>query len=198
MDIEGGAKSVPNKILVPLLEKASLEDISDDFMLEKWANLLASSSAGQEVQPRFVSILSEMTGGQAQLLDALKSCSPRGRPTTYYTRQLATESFESEVKRISGAHGVTREALTEFAHGQDGLCYLFYEDDIPNTEAFSLEGFDAGESLLQLESLGLVWVFATWILAHHHENHFKRHFYIRALLSPLGAAFVEACSPAED
>jgi hypothetical protein len=36
---------VPNKILVPLIEMASIESADDDFMLDRWANLLASASA---------------------------------------------------------------------------------------------------------------------------------------------------------
>src|SRR5262245_44976769 len=35
---------VPPKILVLALEKASLEDASDDVMVERWANLLASAA----------------------------------------------------------------------------------------------------------------------------------------------------------
>lgn len=197
LKMEGSSRAVPNKILVPLLEKASLEEISDDFMVDRWANLLASSSSEQNVQPRFVSILAEMTTPQAVLLELVKSNSPRGRPPDYYTRQLAEDSFASEIKSISGAREVTHAALIKFAKERDGLCYVFYEDDIPNTEAFSLEGFEDGENLLQLESLGLVWVFASWILAHYQENRFKKHFYVRSFLSPLGSAFVEACSPSD-
>jgi hypothetical protein len=120
--------------------------------------------------------------------------SPSGRPPDYYTRQLATEGFKLEVDRLSDTNEVTQDALEKFATEQDGLSYVFYEDDIPNTEAFSLEGFEDGEDLLQLESVGLVWVFASWVFTHHHDNHYKKHFYVRAFLSPLGSAFVEACS----
>jgi hypothetical protein len=35
------ASHVPNKILIPLIEKASNEAFDDSFMLDKWANLLA-------------------------------------------------------------------------------------------------------------------------------------------------------------
>lgn len=61
-------KYIPTKILVPLLEAASLEDPKDTEMHERWANLLVSSSADGGIEPRFVSILKEITGRQARLL----------------------------------------------------------------------------------------------------------------------------------
>ncbi len=60
---------VPRKILVPALEKASLEDAADDTMIEQWANLLASAAQDVKVQPRFVGILGELAGTQARCLE---------------------------------------------------------------------------------------------------------------------------------
>jgi hypothetical protein len=60
---------VPAKILVPALEKASLEAPADDVMIRRWAELLASASQQLEVQPRFVSILGELAGRQAECLE---------------------------------------------------------------------------------------------------------------------------------
>jgi hypothetical protein len=59
---------LPNKFLVPFLEKASLEEL-ESVMIERWADLLASSSANPpSAHPRFVQILSELRGTEAQLL----------------------------------------------------------------------------------------------------------------------------------
>lgn len=60
-------KAVPLKILVPLLDGASLE--RDDDLQEKWAGLLASATAGNEVHPRYPKILAELTSVEAQVLD---------------------------------------------------------------------------------------------------------------------------------
>jgi hypothetical protein len=60
---------VPRKILVPALEKASLEDSEDQTMIELWANLLASATQKVSVQPRFVGILEEIAGAQAKCLE---------------------------------------------------------------------------------------------------------------------------------
>jgi hypothetical protein len=59
---------VPTKFLMPFLEKASLED-KDGFLIDRWADLLASSSMHPEnAHPRFVQILSELGGAEAKLL----------------------------------------------------------------------------------------------------------------------------------
>jgi Abortive infection alpha len=72
LDIKKGVEHpVPIKILVPLMEAASLEDLGDDFMIEKWANLLASAATSNSVEPRFISILKELQGRQAIIFEAM-------------------------------------------------------------------------------------------------------------------------------
>jgi hypothetical protein len=59
---------LPNKFLIPFLEKASLEE-EGNVMIERWADLLASCSIEpSQAHPRFVQILSEMTADDARLL----------------------------------------------------------------------------------------------------------------------------------
>jgi len=73
---------VPLKALVPLLEHASLEDAGDTTMIEMWANLLASAAMGvQNNVPRYVSILSEINGRQARIIQNImtKGGKPKGR-----------------------------------------------------------------------------------------------------------------------
>src|SRR5271169_5661654 len=66
---KGNVGPVPTKILVPLIEKGSCEDPNDSEMLDRWANLLASASLKIAVQPRFVGILGELAGSQAQCIE---------------------------------------------------------------------------------------------------------------------------------
>ena len=62
---------LPNKFLVPFLEKASLEEI-DSVLVDRWADLLAASSMDPvSAHPRFVQILSEITGNDVDLLRAI-------------------------------------------------------------------------------------------------------------------------------
>lgn len=58
---------MPTKILVPLLEKAALEDSFDRTMIDLWTNLLASACGENSVPPRFVSIVGELNSRQANL-----------------------------------------------------------------------------------------------------------------------------------
>ena len=69
---KGKIRPIPLKALVPLLEKSSLEDPKDATMINLWANLLASAAMGaQSNVPRYVSILSEINGRQARLVQKM-------------------------------------------------------------------------------------------------------------------------------
>jgi uncharacterized Zn finger protein len=61
-------KPVPLKVLIPPLEKGSLEEPNDGEMIERWSALLASAAEGEPVEPRLVSILGELSGRQAKFL----------------------------------------------------------------------------------------------------------------------------------
>jgi hypothetical protein len=61
-------KPIPLKILIPLLELGSQEEVTDDQMIDMWAALLASTAKDSTVAPHFVGILSELNTRQAKLL----------------------------------------------------------------------------------------------------------------------------------
>jgi len=63
---------LPNKILLPLLEKASLENSDDAILIEMWANLIATA-ATEEVTlvSQYVEILSQIASRQALLLEEM-------------------------------------------------------------------------------------------------------------------------------
>lgn len=60
-------KSLNLKVLVPILEGCSLEDDAD--LVSKWAGLLASAAAGDPIPASYPKILSELTPGEARLLN---------------------------------------------------------------------------------------------------------------------------------
>lgn len=62
---------VPNKVLIPLVEAASNEGVDDEYMQDLWANLLASAASKANVEPRFVGILRELHGQQAEIFEQL-------------------------------------------------------------------------------------------------------------------------------
>jgi hypothetical protein len=91
---------VPRKILVPALEKASLEEATDDVMIDRWASLLASAALDIKVQPRFVGILEELAGPQAQCLErvAFNQYSNFNYPATIF-EDSSLEFAEFHVQR---------------------------------------------------------------------------------------------------
>jgi hypothetical protein len=63
-------KSVPLKILLPILENASLED--DEDLRDRWANLLANATMPEgKTHPSFVQVLEGLTSLEAKFLSAI-------------------------------------------------------------------------------------------------------------------------------
>lgn len=63
--------TLPNKFLVPFMEKASLED-GDAILMDRWADLLATcAEEPDKAHPKYVQILSEMTSAEALFLKKL-------------------------------------------------------------------------------------------------------------------------------
>lgn len=57
------------KVLQPFIDGAQLED--DEQMRAKWAGLLASASAGDEVPPAYPRFLAQLSPEEARLLDSI-------------------------------------------------------------------------------------------------------------------------------
>jgi hypothetical protein len=72
--IEKPTQVIPQKFFLPLLEKASLEDISNDTLLDMWANLIATA-ATENVQMlgQYTNILSNIVPKQVHLLTKMLS-----------------------------------------------------------------------------------------------------------------------------
>jgi hypothetical protein len=70
MESQSTLQPISTKLLVPALEKASLEDAGDEFMVDLWANLLVSATAGA-VPPRFPTIIGDLNSNQAKMFVAI-------------------------------------------------------------------------------------------------------------------------------
>ncbi len=74
-------KALPPKFLVPILEKASLEDLDNQKMIDMWANLLATAVTDEvEMLAQYGAVLSEITSDQVHILEQMLSLSDE-RPT---------------------------------------------------------------------------------------------------------------------
>jgi Abortive infection alpha len=63
------AHSVPPRLLLPILEGASIEDEED--LHTKWSALLANAASSDKVHPSYIEILKQLTPDDARLLDEL-------------------------------------------------------------------------------------------------------------------------------
>jgi hypothetical protein len=156
---------VSHKILVPTLEKASLENPSDDVMIERWANLLASAAQKVPVQPRFVGILGELTGSQAKCLEyiAFNHYEDYKYP---YKEFVENDLLFNESVRISEAVTVVHDAIGAVNNLEEIVESVgsFFERPGVFVDAIFCDGhpYSFGDrpcqeqDLLILESLGLI------------------------------------------
>lgn len=91
-------RAVPLKLALPILQGASIEE--DDWLQDQWARLLvnaANKDSGVEVHRSFVSILSELSPLEAQILNVIYDLPfPQYRSVGLITEQLpaAVSKFE--------------------------------------------------------------------------------------------------------
>ncbi|MEQ1650851.1 MAG: Abi-alpha family protein [Hyphomicrobium sp.] len=207
-------QSVPNKIIVPLLEKGSCEELADDQMIERWANLLAAASMRVAVEPRFVSILSELSGKQAELLDsiAFHGASNLNYPARYLADasiELSATSMKRSLNRFLATEIVSLESIeSAFDRIKVGLsrpgALLWFATitDFSNPDDYLqadytdfLQFCDQMEKHASiLESLGLISLAAFDKEMELPGGHFVEVHLQYYHLSELGYCFIEACS----
>lgn len=187
LKIEGQApRPVSTKFLVPLLEKASLEDPDDEEMIDRWATLLASESSRPGINRRWaIDILSAINAWQVKLLDSIaREMNQRDFfRVERFTRNAINDEFEGALEMAGSA--ILESRVREVISDLGGYTLYFDGRNIANTEEFEFKDLLEGPDLLQLESLGLVWLNAGSFVFDR-----ERHFLVSAQLSPLGAQFV--------
>jgi hypothetical protein len=97
LKIEEGIKPIPNKFLVPFMERASLEE-EDSILIDWWANLLRSAAQDETTRnPIFIDILGKMTPRDAIFLERVWAGS------THHEMAIATSlhhRLESSIARL--------------------------------------------------------------------------------------------------
>lgn len=179
---------IPNNTLVPLLEKASLEDPSDKEMIDRWANLLALESSSPGPNRRWcIEILAAIDSAEAQLLDEIwyEHTARAAYDFDNFTSSAAERDFERMASDVSQ---VTEKETKQILSAYYGMSWFFHGDNIAATEEFSVQDLPWGVHLLHLRALGLIWVNASALL----QEDIKC-FVLNAKLSPLGYEFVRIC-----
>lgn len=122
MEIRGiQPKEVPLKILLPILEGASLES-EDENLQDKWANLLTSAASGNSSRPSYPKILSELVQSEAQILDYL------------YAVELKIAERKVELKKIDQEHG-------DFNNSNDRTLLRKKRQEVMDSFAIPRDGF---------------------------------------------------------
>lgn len=120
-------QAIPNKVLVQLLERASLEDPADEFMTDKWAELLASASVDADIPPRIVSILGELRSRDAHLLEQIA----RGNTLKNNARNAAVDARVSILREEfdgldqSFDPRMARDDIEEIMKWENSMDHLF-------------------------------------------------------------------------
>lgn len=179
-------RDIPNKTLVPLLEKASLEDPLDEDMLDRWAALLAAESGFPGPNRRWIiDILASLSGWQARLLNNIASAEPKREffRIERYSRDLSSSEFGATLDLCTGKNvGEIQKLLRRLP----GYTLFFDGADIANTNEFELADMPEAAELLHLDTLGLVLVNAGSFTGSEDRN-----FVLNAQLTPLGFHFTE-------
>lgn len=170
------AQAVPGRILMPLLERASLED--EDSLRAKWVRLLATAATpgAATVLPAYVSILSELSPSEASVLDWIytksKRTSDKGR--VYFSEQL-TSSVENALQVSEAEVEIYVFNLCRLGLLRQGISLdsTWVEDVIDHREGWNPKHNERSSYGRELE-------------VSRDDHKFE--------MTPLGGAFVEACS----
>jgi hypothetical protein len=192
---------VPNKFLVPFLEKASLEE-SDSELIDTWASLLSSAATSFDPHMvRFCTILSEVGPMEVQFLHRLCR-EARGKfrnlsviedaPLLFSTADIsrmvnraikATNSAPENLKSIIGEH--------EIPGGLFLVLGVSLGEDASSEEIHPLDNAKWESSISLLQSLGLV---ENQMFVTGEAGPFS--WYCETVsLTSFGVAFVKACDP---
>ena len=203
---------VPNKLLIPLLEKGSCEEIDDREMINRWANLLAAASLKLAVQPRFIGILGELAGTQAECLErmAFNRCSEFRYPSRIlddsvldFAEYNLRKEFESDVRKLLKAEKHVKKTLERIIHvfNRPGvLLSLAVIAERPpglwsDYDSVAETGIRDEEDLSVLESLGLVrYVAIEFEIVWKRQKRTLTVSISYHHLTALGVRFIEVCA----
>lgn len=191
-DIE--PKRIPLNILIPLLEKASLEDDSQTSLRELWANLLANAAKEPDKKyTRYASMLSELSFSEAKILSDLKKQTSRHE---LFKPDNIGALIHPEINMTWDGSSV--QSLKDLEH-PGRVSFHVHEDLVANTNEVSFSDLEEAVMLLHLHNLGLMKTMSGSFLtpsgAERQDQ--KRIFFICGDITPSGFDFVSSCESTE-
>jgi hypothetical protein len=106
---------VPPRLLLPILEGASIEDEED--LHTKWSALLANAASSGKVHPSYIEILKQLTPDDARLLDKLHDLTQgkNYRRLDYVLRELDEDQHSISFQNL------VRLGLIQITYEVDGM-----------------------------------------------------------------------------
>ncbi|WP_210166762.1 hypothetical protein [Methylobacterium sp. Leaf89] len=195
---------VAPKVLVPLIEKASLE-APEGEMVQRWASLLARAASPGGLPPRLIQIISELEVRQVALLER---ATINGFEMFKNPRQVLRDSavelglnqIEAIVDSVLCDDDATPESIIEafvFSLERPGALYLASSVFSDRTERYDLRvpDLDVVERDIAIcESLGLMKLVRVPVSFDLNEDRFQGQLSF-CHLTALGIELVEACAP---
>jgi hypothetical protein len=187
--------SAPLKFLVPFLEKASLED-EGSKLSERWAELLAKAATSYDSSySKYIDTLAKLDGEDCVILEEIYI----SIPDVFYfgADNFSQPTWIEEItpKGLQKVTGIIRKPQDWSKAGR--LVVALEEKDVPNFQALNMEEFEPGVRLLNLASMGLIWVYSNVHITSNDNVSDRRYFIMLAELTPLGFNFVKACTDDE-
>ena len=213
--------AIPNRVLVPLLENASLLEKDDAELAAAWSGLLTSAALGNRANHRvYTDVLSKLSPEHLQIMERLAK---GDRPS-----QMEDVEYDFRIAELSGTIGkiIIQETAGEFELGSEAqkvsravvqrIQSLFERSGVDLTfVSFDVSGHNDGwevereyqEADLQqaawaLESLGLLKKVEVFDINHlniprdPHGLPAQMEFGIAyEMMTPLGAGLFQACHP---
>lgn len=200
-------RPIPSKFFLPLLEKASLEDVKDSTLVDMWANLIATASTeGVQMLGQYVNILSNIVPKQVAILESMFDFEDEDGTYAaghlidnyYYLNQTGLPSTQDRHSQITDAERFA-EALVEELNIKGvaiDTINIFFIDESRGT-GFSLgspDGIYTDSKYLDFENLVRLGLIDKTEIKRHRIGIFDIdvHYYI---VTPVGIDLYACCNP---
>jgi len=199
-------RPIPQKFFLPLLEKASLEDVTDKTLVDMWANLIATAST-EEVQMlgQYINILSNVVPKQVHILTKMLDNNDCNAHSTghlidnyYYLNQTGLPATLNEHSGIVDAEEFANAVVSSLNIRGVAIdtINIFYTDERLGA-GFSLgspDGSYSDEQFLDFENLVRLGLIDRTEIKGHKIGIFDidMHYYV---VNPVGIDLFACCNP---